>query len=109
VSYINKRQIKKKAMKRYYYGIELLAGYCNLSKETVIREVKEDLMELALDINDWENDLEVYLDNVSIDLMLKHKTGWAWNEMGSGLSASGAYKFLDDEGEEIDELYKDYI
>jgi hypothetical protein len=74
---MNKRIQKKKISQRYNYGIELLSGYCELPKDIIINEVSVDLWEIARDLNDYDNDLIVYLDCKAINIMLKYKTGWA--------------------------------
>ncbi|MGD7046935.1 hypothetical protein FZC83_01755 [Rossellomorea marisflavi] len=78
---MNKRIRKKKATQRYKYGIEMLSVYCELPKGVVTDEVGEDLKHLSVDLNEWENDLDVYLDCKAIDLMRKYKTGWFYREV----------------------------
>jgi hypothetical protein len=106
---LNKRIRKKRVKQRYTYGINFLSNYCEIPKGVVIKEVSEDLWEMAEDINEWQNDLEPYLDCKAIDLMMKYKTGWAYREMGKSIVVNNSYDFVLDEGKDIDEIYKGYI
>lgn len=74
---LKKRIKKKRTKKRYNYGIEFLTDYCELPKETIIKEVGRDLWKVASDLDEMQNDLIPYLDSVSIGLMWKYGTGWA--------------------------------
>jgi hypothetical protein len=106
---LNKRIRKKKIKQRYTYGINLLSDYCELPKDIIIKEVSEDLWEIASDLDEYYNDFHPYLDSVSIGLMWKHGTGWAGREMKKGIVLNSSYDFVLDEGKDIDEEYKDYI
>lgn len=77
---MNKRVRNKMIKKRYTYGIEFLAEYCELPIDIVVKEVGVDMQEVARDLNELENHYIPFLDSVSIGLMWKYKTGWAGKE-----------------------------
>lgn len=90
---MNKRVKNKKIKKRYNYGIEFLSSYCELPKDVVIKEVSEDLWEVAKDLNEEENNLIPYLDSISIGLMWEYGTGWAGKEKINKLWGEYVAKF----------------
>lgn len=75
---MNKRLFKKKTKQRFKYGINFLSDYCELSKETVVREVGDDLWEVAkqFNLNKYDDEFYPFLDSVSVGLMMTHGTGW---------------------------------
>lgn len=78
---MKKRLKKKKIKQRYMRGIRLISEYAELSEVIVENEVGRILKEVASDLNEDLYDLVPYIDCVSIDLMIKYRTGWAGKEM----------------------------
>lgn len=76
---VNKRIKNKKIKEKYIHAINHLSKYCELSKEVIIQEHKEDLVLLCNQLfsdEDFSSNYYATLDSFSMGLMMKYESGW---------------------------------